>query len=47
MLPIASTRKGYFIIETKDECKAYLDNLNKRAQKIQEKKDIIMINFMD
>ena len=38
MLPIASTRKGYFIIETKDECKAYLDNLNKRAQKFKREK---------
>lgn len=47
LLPIAATKKGYFIIQTKDECYAYLTQLNKRSKQIQERKDIVILNFLE
>lgn len=44
-LPLAASRKGYYLIKNNDEYNEYIKNLDSRISGIEERKRIITVNY--
>jgi len=46
-LPVGGSSRGYYLIKDEDELKKYIDSIDKRMEKMQERKELIEQAFED
>lgn len=44
-LPVASCARGYFMIQSEEEFREYIDNLDRRIGGIEKRKDLVRSNY--
>lgn len=44
-IPVGGSHKGYYMIQNEDELDNYCQNIDKRIQKMNQRKDIVVLSF--